>query len=338
MTLSKSPQIYRLAQDLRLRIKPTDDPVAALLSHCERQIKSMLEGVTDCYTLAQLLDWVANKVSTSFEMIASDEALSLVQSKYVAQSEMGFVALDQELSGECFGITFKRSNREPWEPQYVSVIDSRGEKAARVYFTKWHEIAHLLTQTDQMRLVFRRTHSSVNHHDPEEQLMEVIAATVGFYEPLVHRFIDDEISFDAIENLRAKLCPEASKQSALINFPKRWISPVVLIRAELGFKKDEEARLNQGAFDFTDTAQAVLRAVHVTPNELARKSGLMIHQNMRVPVKSIIHTVFDQSLTYGESEEDLSWWESHGKALCPYPIKVKARRTFNGVDALIIPA
>jgi len=338
MTLSKSPQIYRLAQDLRLRIKPSDDPVAALLSYCDRQINRMLVGVADCNTLAQLLDWVANKVGTSFEVVSSDEALSRVQSKYVAQNETGFAALDQELSGDCFGITFKRCNREPWEPQYVSVIDARGKKAARVYFTKWHEIAHLLTQTDQMRLVFRRTHSSINHHDPEEQLMEVIAASVGFYEPLVHRFINDEISFDVIERLRTKLCPEASKQSALINFPKRWISPVVLIRAELGFNKDEEARLNQGAFDFTDAVRPTLRAVHVTPNELARKSGLIIHQNMRVPANSIIHEVFEQSLRNGESEEDLSWWESRGKALDPYPIKVKARRTFKGVDVLIVPA
>ena len=155
---------------------------------------------------------------------------------------------------------------------------------------------------------------------------------------MVDRFIDSEISFDAIEDLRTKLCPEASKQSALINFPKRWSSPVVLVRAELGLKRDEEARLNQGSFDFIDGARPALRAVHVTPNELARKSGLVIHQNMRIPVNSSIFEVFERSLTNGESEEDLSWWESRGKALDPYPIKVKSRRTFKGVDALIIPA
>ena len=99
MTLSKSPQIYRLAQDLRLKIKPTDDPVAALLSYCDRQVKSMLVGVTDCYSLTQLLDWVANKVGTFFEVVSSDEALSRVQSKYVARKETGFAALDSRVVG-----------------------------------------------------------------------------------------------------------------------------------------------------------------------------------------------------------------------------------------------
>lgn len=338
MTLSKSPQIYTLAQDLRLRIKPTDDPVAALVNYCDGQIKTMLAGVTDLNTLSHLLDWVANKVGTVFEIISSDDDLSRIQSKYVARNEIGFATLDEELTRECFGITFKLRNRESWEPQYVSVIDSRGQKAARVYFTKWHEVAHLLTQTDQMRLVFRRTHTSVNHNDPEEQLMEVLAATFGFYEPIVHRFIEDEISFESIEDLRSKLCPDASKQSALINFPKRWNSPVVLVRAQLGFKRDEETKLNQGAFEFADTPQARLRAVHVTPNDLARKNGLIIHQNMRVPTKSIIHAVFEDSMAYGEAEEDLAWWESHGEILSRYRIRVKARWTFDGVDALIIPA
>jgi len=177
-----------------------------------------------------------------------------------------------------------------------------------VYFTKWHEIAHLLTQTDQMRLVFRRTHSSVNHHDPEEQLMEVIAATVGFYEPLVHRFIDDEISFDAIENLRTKLCPEASKQSALINFPKRWISPVVLIRAELGFKKDEEARLNQGPFDFTErisTKKRINNSSKYASTVLWRRrsynSGLNSNDTSSVPYKLTGPASYRTKFPYEES-------------------------------------
>ena len=39
----------------------------------------------------------------------------------------------------------------------LEVIDSRGEKLARKFFTKWHEIAHLLTLKDQLEFVFHRT-------------------------------------------------------------------------------------------------------------------------------------------------------------------------------------
>jgi hypothetical protein len=205
--LRTSPQIHKLASDLRIKIKKDDDPVSAILKYCERRIKNMLEGVTDCATLSQMLDWIANKVGTSFEVIFNDEDLQRIKQKYLAQKEAAFVRLEDEFSDEVFGVTFKLLHCEPWEPQYVSIIDCRGDKAARGYFTKWHEIAHLLTQTEQMRLVFRRTHSSANCGDPEERLMDVVAGKFGFYSPFVHSFIKEEISFEAIENLREKLCP-----------------------------------------------------------------------------------------------------------------------------------
>ena len=94
-----------------------------------------------------------------------------------------------------------------WEPEFVSVIDSRGSKAFRAYFTKWHELAHLLTLTDQLRLSFRRTHVARNFNSPEEALMEVIAGHFGFYGPIVKPHISGTISFDAIEALRQEAVP-----------------------------------------------------------------------------------------------------------------------------------
>jgi hypothetical protein len=336
--LRTSPQIHKLARDLGIKIKKNDDPVTAVLQYCERRVKSMMGGVTDCGTLSQMLDWIANKVGTSFEIISSDEDLERIKQKYLAQREKAFVRLEDEFSDEVFGVTFKLLHCESWEPQYVSIIDCRGEKAARGYFTKWHEIAHLLTQTEQMRLVFRRTHSSANGGDPEERLMDVIAGRFGFYPPFVHSFIKEEISFEAIEDLRIQLCPEASQQSSLINFAKCWNAPCILLRAEMGLRKGEEAKLSQGGFYFADGPQYVLRAVHVSPNDLARDSKFAIYENMRVPEKSVIHRVFNDELLYAEAEEDLSWWESSsGRSLIANRIKVKARWWMQGVEALIIP-
>jgi hypothetical protein len=337
-SLRKSPQIHKLARDLRIRINPNDDPVAAILKYCERRVKSMLVGVTDCQTLTQLQDWIANKVGTSFELVRMEEDLNSIRNKYLAQREAAFVRLENEFSNEVFGVTFKLENREAWEPQHVSVIDCRGPKAARGYFTKWHEIAHLLTQTEQMRLVFRRTHSSLNNADPEERLMEVIAGTMGFYQPIVAPFIKKDISFEAIEALRQQLCPEASWQSSLINFSKRWNSPCILLRAEMGLKRGEETAMNQNRFDFIDGPQTALRAVHVTPNDLARDRGFLIYENMRVPEMSVINRVFKEESAHHEAEEDLSWWESsRGGHLNPCRVRVQAKWYLDGVDALIIP-
>lgn len=337
-SLRQTPQIHKLATDLGIRMRPGDDPVAAILKYTESRVKSLLVGVTDCHTLSELLDWIANKVGTSFELIRSDEDLHRIKEKYLARREAAFVRLEDEFSQEVFGVTFKLLNRQAWEPQHVSVIDCRGQKAARAYFTKWHELAHLLTQTEQMRLVFRRTHYSINGADPEESLMEVIAGTMGFYQPIVHNFIKGDISFEAIEDLRQQLCPEASWQSSLINFSKRWNYPCILLRAEMGLKRGEATKLNQKRFDFIQGPKPALRAVHVTPNDLAREQGLLIHKNMRVPLRSVVHRVFIGESPHEDAVEDLSWWEtSRGLSLEQRQVRVQARWYLGGVDALITP-
>ncbi|HJZ56574.1 MAG TPA: hypothetical protein VKE74_16530, partial [Gemmataceae bacterium] len=45
-----------------------------------------------------------------------------------------------------YGALVKRKNAGPDAPdRYVAVIDCRGNKLARRFFTRWHEIAHRLT-------------------------------------------------------------------------------------------------------------------------------------------------------------------------------------------------
>ena len=110
----------------------------------------------------------------------------------------------------------------------------------RSYFTKWHELAHLLTLASQKRVVFKRTHASVNGNDPEERLMDIIAGHFGFYPQIARKFTNGEISFNTIKRLREQLCPEASLQSSLINFVRCWNHACILLRAEPALKKNEE--------------------------------------------------------------------------------------------------
>src|SRR5262245_49206892 len=328
-------QLYKLAKDLGLKFQ--DDPVAAILDYCEQRIGELMVDYSDCQTLTQMLDWVANRVGTSFIEIRTDDDLREAKQRYSHQRELGFVQLEEDLSDEVFGQTIKLNKREPWEQQYVSVIDCRGDKAARSYFTKWHEIAHLLTLTSQMRLMFRRTHRAVSALDPEERLMDVIAGRFGFYPPLLHRHINGEISFEHIEELRLKLCPEASLQASLINIVKYWPTPCIYLRAEMGYRKDDEANLAQQGFYFLDPPEASLRAVHVAPNEKARERGLIIHENMRVPEVSVISRLFAGGPGQGGANEDMAWWEASGVRLSAYPVSVKARRLAQSVEAIISP-
>ena len=330
--LKNSVSISTLARDLG--IAGSKDPIAAIIKFCERRIKKVLETFPDCHTLTELLDYVAAKLGTMFEMVTTDDDLQQIQKKYVNKGEKIFAGLAKELSEDVFAITYRRNNREPWELEFVSVIDARGAKASRAYFTKWHELAHLLTLTDQLRLSFRRTHVAKNFNSPEEALMEVIAGHFGFYGPIVKPHVSGTISFDAIDVLRQKLCPEASQQSALIGIVKAWPQPCLLLNAQLA-KKRGDAR--QGDLLLSKDSGDSLRAVHVTVNEAARRENLAIFENMRVPEDSVIHRVF-HDIPSGESAENLaSWKTSKGFTLPERVVKVEAKRSWESVDALIVP-
>jgi hypothetical protein len=330
--LKSSVPVWKLARDLG--IAPSEDPIAAIIKFCERRVKETLQTFPDCHTLTDLLDCVAAKLGTMFEIVATHEDIEQIQKKYVNKGEKIFAGLAKELSEDVFAITYRRNNREPWELEFVSVIDTRGTKASRRYFSKWHELAHLLTLTDQLRLSFRRTHVAKNFNSPEEALMEVIAGHLGFYSPIVKPHISGRISFDGIEALRQKLCPEASQQSALIGIVKAFPQPCLLINAQLA-KKRGDAR--QEDFFGDEHSPDSLRAVHVTVNEAARQDNFAIFENMRVPESSIIHRVF-YDVPYGEAVENLSSWKtSRGFTLPDRLVKVEAKRSWESVDALIIP-
>jgi hypothetical protein len=265
-----------------------------------------------------------------FIEIHSDDDLRKAERRYLARQEHAFADLAGQLTPDVYAITFFLSHPEPLGRRFVSVIDCRGPKASRVYFSKWHELAHLLTLTPQMRLRFCRTHVEPSQKDPEEALMDVIAGDLGFYAPIVTCHAEGRISFQKIELLRQKLCAEASAVAATIGFVRSWPRPTILIQARLAARRAQQ----QAGFDFHTPDSMALRAVRVTPNEAAKSRSVLIPQNMRVPKRSAIHRAF-----VGEplpsADEDLSWWESQGRRLPALAVRVEARRCHDGVEALI---
>lgn len=334
--LKDDTKIWRLAKDLG--ITKINDPVYDILQFCERRVKKLLKGATDCHTLADLLDWIAAKLDTYFEEIFSDSDLAEIKAKYLKQGEKAFVALDHELSDNVPGITYRRLSRESWEPEFVSIIDCRGGNAVKAYFTKWHEVAHLLILTDQLRLSFRRT-VHLPDKDPEEVLIDIIAGKYGFYPPFIKPHIDGEISFEQIDCLRQSLCSDASNQSSLIGFVKAWPEPCLLALCRKELKKSERRQLCiQNSFNFNTLPVPVLRAVKVTQNEAAKEKNISIHENMRVPERSIIHAVHNGEVDSAEALENLSWWEaSSGEVLPKIKVQVKAQNYWGNTYALIIP-
>lgn len=334
--LKRNFKIHSLASDLGLR--PSGDPIRDIVRFCDKRVRRFLRDFPDCVTLAQLLDVTASKLGTKFEEIHSDEQLQNVRARYLQQNERAFANLQDELSSQVFGITFKRLNRKAWEVPYVSVIDCRAEKKYRSYYTKWHELGHLLILTDQMRLAFRRTHFGLDYKDPEEALVDLIAGAFGFFPELVRPLTKGTASFEKIEAIRLKLCSEASQQSSIIGIAKAWPTPCILLHAQLALKRGERKDAAQCTFGFQEPPREVLRATEVSANEAAREANFFIFPNMRVPDRSLIHRVFKGDARDGQALEDLSWWESSdGDRLPSCKVLVQARRSWHAVQALVTP-
>jgi hypothetical protein len=277
-----------------------------------------------------LLELACARLDTIFVEIHSDADLRAVERKYVDRREHAFANLAKQLGPDVYAITFFLNHPEPYGRRFVSVIDCRGEKAPRSYFSKWHELAHLLTLTPQMRLRFCRTHAEPARKDPEEALMDVIAGDLGFFAPLVAPHAEGRVSFQKIDLHRRDLCPEASAVAATIGFVRSWPRAALLIQARLAARREHQ----QAGFDFHTPGSTALRAVKVTANEAAQAKGVLIPQNMRVPERSLIHRVF-LGQDAPAAEEDLCWWESQGRTLRALPIRVEARSRHDHVEALI---
>ena len=335
--LRSSFQIARLAADLRLDHRR--DPVAAILAFCHRRINDIVREF-GCATLSELLRATAATLDTLFVEIHDDVKLADVRTEYLARGERVFATLAEQLGPHVYAITFKLTRPREGDRRFVSIIDGRGDKAGRSYFSKWHELAHLLTLTSQARLRFCRTHAEPEEQkDPEEALMDVIAGDVGFCPEVVRPHATGEISFERIANLREQLCPDASQQASLIGLVKSWPAPCVLVEARPGLKAHERRLLAQGCFPFHDGPAAVLRAVNVTINRAAERAGMTIHRNMRIPGESVITQVFENRVTSLEAEEDLAWWtSSSGRGLPPRPVTVRARHRWDAAEALVVPA
>jgi hypothetical protein len=278
-----------------------------------------------------------------FEEVGSDDDLEQIIAKYVAQGEYVFATLRDKLDPTTFGLTIKRKH---WEPEsgdkYVAVIDCRGEKATRRFFTRWHEIAHLLVLEKELAEPVRRS-----SHDPIERLMDDIAGRIGFYEPLFGPIFAREhtkplLDFKTVEAIRNAYCGRASFQSTLFACHRRVNTPVVYVEAEVKYKVGEERRLRskQRKFFAEDPPVAKFRVGLAVPNPAAVERDFGIVPSMRVPEVSVIHKLHsDASVEQASGRENLGAWEfSNGTSLPDCEVWVDARKAGDRVIAIVQPA
>jgi hypothetical protein len=314
--------VQKLATDLGL--KPSATPVETILEFCRKKVRKLIQDFDGCMTPEEILPWLAAKLSTRLVEINADNDLAQIVTEYCRKKEYAFATLEQELQGSTEGITLRLSYRDLWEPAFVSIIDCRGRRRLRRYHTKWHELAHLLILTDQLRMTFRRTHESGQGKSAEEKLVDAIAGDLSFFPEFVKPLIDGEISFEKIEEIRTRVCPDSSQTSSAINISKIWPSPCVWLEARPQAKRGE-----------SKNSVPALRAIKVSENGPARHQGLRMIANFRVPPNSIIFGSFFRGAG-GEAIENLAWWQaSCGTRLSDRLVRVQVKNMGDSVQALV---
>src|SRR5581483_6581709 len=147
------------------------------------------------------------------------------------------------------------------------------------FFTRWHEIAHLLTLQGQLELPL---HRSRKDESPTERLMDVLAAEVGFYDPIFRPILqretkkDETLTFETVERIRTAFATDASFHATLNACVKRLDSPMLVVEVGLGLKKDEERQLEsrQTVLFAAPTPQPKLRVLRVAANAPAHGTDL----------------------------------------------------------------
>jgi hypothetical protein len=339
--LAEEPDILTLAE--KLGVGAADDSVVAILDLCRSRIDRWVGEEGGIGSIDDLERLVTEKVQMVFEEIRDDRDFDRIKEVYARGKKEGvFAAMRSKFDDDrnpIYGALVRRKNADSDSPdRYVAVIDCRGEKLSRRFFTRWHEIAHRLT-TDADEPVYR------SKHDPIEQMMDRIASHIGFYEPLLGPSFDREVpegrklSLDAVENIRRDAFPDASFQSTLFACHRRYAEPAVYVEATPALKVEHRRDITQGAQWLFDDCRPVpqLRAVMVIQNDAAKERGLFIAPNMRVPESSLIHRVYvDESLSDRESIENLCDWEhSGGKRLAKQEVRIEAKRMRDRVIALV---
>jgi hypothetical protein len=345
--LDDAAEIVTLAGDLGLG--SLAKPVEAVVGFCLRKIDGWVQQVGGVASIAALEALVTNKLQMVFEEVRSDADFDCIKEQYArAKKDPVFATMRlkfDDADNPTYGALVKRKNAPADAPdRYVAVIDCRGSKAARRFFTRWHEVGHRLT-----------THADGgatepgyrSEHDPIERLMDEIAGHVGYYGPLFDSVFQVAhrgkklLLFNTVEAVIRQGFPDASFQATLNACTRQLPTPLIYLEAALGHKavvkreiEDDSPRL----FAFEEPPPD-LRAVRVVANEAAQGEKFVIPQNMRVPESSVIRSLFE---AHGErdaaSREDLGHWsDSKGKRLERRAVAVEARKVADRVIAIVQP-
>jgi hypothetical protein len=344
-SLSQEREIVAMANALRLT---GSDHVQNIVEFCRNKIAHWLAAYGPVQTIWDLEKMVCGRLNLEIWDIWSEDDLDNLIARFVGEGDVIFAHLKKDLDEKTFATLIRRkSHYANSEAHYVAVIDCRGSKGLRRFFSRWHEIAHLLTLYRQMELPF---HRSTVEKDAIEKLMDIIAGEVGFYPPIFVPVLNQELAtagrltFPAVENVRGRFCPDASFQSTLNACAAHATSPLILLEIGMGYKKTELRQMNSSQIDLIPFAppKPQLRVLNSMANPAARKISFQIPRYMRVPANSVLAVTFNapdgSSPLSAERIENLhSWISSDGSRLADRRVSIQVQKVHDRAFAIVAP-
>lgn len=214
--LADHPKLRQLARNLH--IPDRGDCLAELRAHALDYVRQMIrEWTVD--TIDELRMVVADRLSVKIEYINDDADVDRLANIYGhVMSHFRRVLRMEFLKHDTEGLLIDNPHPGKGGRDYLAIIDARGPRKARAYFTAWHELAHLLLYPRRQLVLegFRRTPSVDNmQKDPVESAVDHIAGLLAFWEPLfgpaLLQTANGVLTFEAVESAigssSSKACP-----------------------------------------------------------------------------------------------------------------------------------
>jgi len=305
----RHPKLRQLARNLH--IPDTGDCLGELRKHAMATVRRMLKD-WPVETLDDLRRLVADKLSVKIELLFADADVERLAEKYGhVVGHFRRILRAEFLKSDTEGLLIDNPRPGKGGRDYLVIVDARGPRKVRAYFTVWHELAHLLLYPPKQLVLegFRRTPTAdVKLKDPVESVVDNIAGLLAFWEPLFKPALleaaGSSLSFEAVERVSSSVAPDASLYSACVAAIRAWEEPALFVTGAVSTKRD-------------GTAPA-LRLQAVVPNEAAHDLRSDLRKQMRVPPTSALWRGFhDETGRRHYSDEDQSAWEVSGRGSLP---------------------
>jgi hypothetical protein len=299
-----------------LKIRARRGLADAITHAAEAQVARWIDDLgDDVESLEDVHRIVLNFTGMRIERVERDEDIGRIASRYGRRAIPA--QLEFEFARDTEALVFQNSAADARSSsRLIAVVDARGDRALRAWFGERHECAHLLCKDPSAGSVYRRT--TTKRPEPIEQVVDAVAANIGFWRPVVEPVLAKELSIhnvlDAFARTRQTIAPAASIEACYRAFTRLCPFPLVVVRCSEGCRRDDGIGIS-----------STLRATTVIQNQLAGSAGMFVPYNYRIPDDSVIRRSRAGRAAI-EGFDDLGrWTDSRGHTLEPCRVRIISR-------------